>query len=220
MALNFGPPVMNFEALGSLGKTFFDAQAAAQKRGIEQQKQQLLSGLGQGSGDFQKVGLGLIGAGDVQSGVALLGLAQKDKERQAEAEWFKSISGGASSAPAAPSSPTAAIGNPNEVESRFIGGVKQAGLNNPVGLAAVAAYGKAESGFSPQNVNRTWNDPSENGQPGQAGGILSWRADRLQKLQSFAAQRGEQGRGGERAEAAEHLTAGEPASGHGASKSP
>lgn len=195
MALNFGPPAMTFEALGSLGKTFQDAQAAAQKRGIEQQKQQLLSGLGQGSGDFQKVGLGLIGAGDVQSGVALLGLAQKDKERQAEAEWFKGISGGASSAPSAPTSPAASIGNPNEVESRFIGGVKQAGLVNPVGLAAVAAYGKAESGFSPQNVNRTWNDPSESGQPGQSGGILSWRADRLQKLQSFAAQRGEQGNG-------------------------
>lgn len=86
----------------------------------------------------------------------------------------------------------ASLGSPNEIETRFVNTVKGAGLTNPVGLGAVAAYGKAESGFAPQNVNRSWSDPSESGQPGTAGGIMSWRAERLQNLQNFAKQRGEQ----------------------------
>jgi hypothetical protein len=111
MALNFGPPAMTFEALGSLGKTFQDAQAAAQKRAIDQQKQQLLAGLGQGSGDYQKVGLGLIGAGDVQSGVALLGLAQKDREQKLAEEAYKTSPFSSSVAPRAPGAPTVPLGS-------------------------------------------------------------------------------------------------------------
>lgn len=88
--------------------------------------------------------------------------------------------------------PLASIGDPNEIERRFIGTVKGAGLTNPIGLAAVAATGKAESSFQPRNVNRTWSDPSESGKPGQSGGIMSWRAERLQNLYSFAASRGEE----------------------------
>lgn len=94
--------------------------------------------------------------------------------------------------PAAGRPSLATLGSPNEIETRFVNTVKGAGLTNPVGLGAVAAYGKAESGFAPQNVNRSWSDPSESGQPGTAGGIMSWRADRLQNLQNFAKQRGEQ----------------------------
>lgn len=87
---------------------------------------------------------------------------------------------------------SASIGDPSEVESRFVNTVRGEGLTNPIGLAAVAATGKAESGFSPQNVNRTWSDPSQSGQPGQSGGIMSWREDRLRNLNRFAAGRGEQ----------------------------
>lgn len=71
----------------------------------------------------------------------------------------------------------------NQVYSDFIDTVKS-GVTNPFGLAAVAATGKAESGFSPGNVNRTWSDPSESGQPGTAGGIMSWRGPRLAALQA------------------------------------
>ena len=100
--------------------------------------------------------------------------------------------------------PTSAVnlGTPNEVESSFVDGVKSAGLTNPFGLGAVAAYGNAESKFSPGNVNRTWSDPSESGASGTSGGIMSWRADRLQNLQRFAAQRGEQGNGSPATQAA------------------
>ncbi|MFB7145022.1 hypothetical protein ACWGMK_06230 [Agrobacterium deltaense] len=64
----------------------------------------------------------------------------------------------------------------------FIDTVRAGGLTNPYGLAAVASTGKAESGWSAKNANRTWSDPSESGQAGTAGGILSWRGPRYQAL--------------------------------------
>ena len=69
----------------------------------------------------------------------------------------------------------------NQVYDEFMGAVKE-GVTNPYALAAIAATGKAESGFSPGNVNRTWSDPSERGQAGTAGGIMSWRGPRYQAL--------------------------------------
>jgi len=69
----------------------------------------------------------------------------------------------------------------NDVYNGFIDTVKT-GVTNPFGLAAVAATGRAESGFDPKNVNRTWSDPSASGQPGRAGGIMSWRGPRYAAL--------------------------------------
>lgn len=68
-------------------------------------------------------------------------------------------------------------------------------ITNPYGLAAVAATGRAESGWSPVNAARSWSDPSQSGQAGTAGGILSWRAERLQNLQNYARSKGEEGNG-------------------------
>ncbi len=79
-----------------------------------------------------------------------------------------------------PSQPIDMTGN--EVYSQFIDTVKQGGVQNPYALAAIAATGKAESGFDPGNVNRTWSDPSQSGQPGTAGGIMSWRGPRYDAL--------------------------------------
>ncbi|CDZ50420.1 phage tail tip lysozyme [Neorhizobium galegae] len=79
----------------------------------------------------------------------------------------------------------------NDIYSPFIDTVKAGGLSNPYGLAAVAATGKAESGWSPKNANRSWSDPSESGQGGTAGGVMSWRAERLQNLYNYAASKGE-----------------------------
>lgn len=64
----------------------------------------------------------------------------------------------------------------------FINTVRAGGLTNPNALAAVAAYGDAESGWSPKNAVSTWSDPSQSGQPGTSGGILSWRGDRYSRL--------------------------------------
>ncbi|WP_421616602.1 phage tail tip lysozyme [Agrobacterium tumefaciens] len=98
---------------------------------------------------------------------------------------------GAASEIAATSPKVAASGSGN-VYDDFIGGVKSAGLTNPYGLAAVAATGQAESGWSPQNANRSWSDPSQSGQAGTAGGVMSWRNERLNNLYNFARQRGEE----------------------------
>ncbi len=68
-----------------------------------------------------------------------------------------------------------------DVFTPFMDTVKT-GVQNPYALAAIAATGNAESKFSPGNVNRTWSDPSESGQPGTAGGIMSWRGPRYEAL--------------------------------------
>lgn len=196
----FGPPLVDFSPLANLGKTFFDAQDRGIKRERDLEQRQTLANLGQtlasGSPDYMTAASRAFTSGNADLGLGLIKLGEAAKERASERDILQSWSGGSPAAPNAPfapgaGTPTAAIGNPNEIENRFVGTVKQAGLTNPVGLGAVAAYGKAESGFSPQNVNRAWSDPSESGQAGTAGGIMSWRADRLQNLQNFARQRGE-----------------------------
>jgi hypothetical protein len=71
-----------------------------------------------------------------------------------------------------------------DVFNAFMEPVKQK-IQNPYALAAIASTGQAESGFDPGNVARTWSDPSQSGEPGTAGGIMSWRGDRLASLQKF-----------------------------------
>lgn len=68
----------------------------------------------------------------------------------------------------------------NGIFDSFMGAVKKH-VTNPAGLAAVAGTGMRESGFSTGNAFRSWDDV---GKP--AGGILSWRAERLQALKRFA----------------------------------
>jgi hypothetical protein len=158
-----------------------------------------LANLGQGLDGspegYAKAAQALLAKGDIANAGTFLALGEKARERTGQADASKGFLGALGAAPTAPASPTArpiaALGQPNEIEDKFVGTVKQAGLTNPVGLGAVAAYGKAESGFQPQNVNRSWSDPSESGQAGTAGGIMSWRAERLQGLQNFAKERGE-----------------------------
>lgn len=189
---NLGPPKIDFSPLGNLGQSFQKGYDSSRKRVQEDADRELFAAAAQG-GDLNKVGMAFLGRGLVQEGAALLSLGQKQAEKAAEAKWMEQNAGlfGGAATGGAPAKPAATLGTPNDVENTFVSTVKQAGLTNPVGLGAVAAYGKAESGFSPQNVNRTWSDPSESGQAGTSGGIMSWRAERLQGLQNFARERGE-----------------------------
>lgn len=82
-------------------------------------------------------------------------------------------------------------GQGNDVFRRFMGAVQSGGVTNPAALAAIAATGKHESSFAPQNAFGTWSDPSQSGQPGTSGGIMSWRGPRLEALQQFARQNGD-----------------------------
>ncbi|MCJ2051163.1 hypothetical protein MKL01_15910 [Methylobacterium sp. J-070] len=84
-----------------------------------------------------------------------------------------------------PNSAEAATPDPNDIRGRFISTLQQGGLTNPNGLGAVAAYAQHESRYSPANITGSWSDPSESGQAGQSGGILSWRDDRLDKMRAF-----------------------------------
>lgn len=93
---------------------------------------------------------------------------------------------------------TALTGDAGTIYNDFIGTVRAgdqarglAGVTNPYGLAAVASTGKAESGYSPGNIHREWSDPSESGKPGNAGGVLSWRAERLDNMRRFASSVGD-----------------------------
>lgn len=184
-------------AFSNLGQTLGNMPSEFRKEQLNAQKQQILGQIGTGNLDYEKAGRSLIALGDTQAGATLLTLGQKQQQLGAQKGIADIFSGGATT-PAAP----VALGSPNEVENRFLGGVQKAGLTNPNGMAAVAAYGKSESGYSPENVNKTWSDPPESGAAGTSGGIMSWRAERLQNLQNFARQRGEQGNGSPETQAA------------------
>ncbi|MBL8577708.1 MAG: hypothetical protein JNK47_10810 [Mesorhizobium sp.] len=79
----------------------------------------------------------------------------------------------------------------SDIFGRFMRTVKAGGVNNPAALSAIAATGSRESGFKAQNAFGQWDDPSQSGQPGTSGGIMSWRGPRLQALQQFAQQAGD-----------------------------
>jgi hypothetical protein len=112
--------------------------------------------------------------------------------------FLSRLVGGGQQAPEAPM--TASVGPVSRGPAQgstyapFIDTVKQK-ITNPYALAAVAATGRSESGWSGDKANATWSDPSQSGQSGTSGGILSWRADRLRNLQNYASTKGEQGNG-------------------------
>ncbi len=91
------------------------------------------------------------------------------------------FAGGGAGAMAMPS------GTGGDAERRFVGALQAGGLTNPYGLAAVAAYANRESGYKGSNITGAWSDPSESGQAGTSGGILSWRGDRLANMRRFTA---------------------------------
>ncbi|GHE74679.1 hypothetical protein GCM10019059_37760 [Camelimonas fluminis] len=158
------------------------------------------------TGDYNALAQGLFASGDIGNGLKALEVGhtralQADAMRQAgqplDLNSIGSGSGatlgsiGAAAQPQAGGQTLANLGNPNQIETRFMSGIREAGLTNPYGLATVAAYGKRESGWSPQNANRSWSDPSQSGQAGTSGGLFAWRNERLRNLYGFAQQRGE-----------------------------
>jgi hypothetical protein len=71
------------------------------------------------------------------------------------------------------------------MEGRFMAAVQEGGVSNPYGLSAIAATGRHESGFSESNGTGSWDDPSESGRPGTAGGYMSWNNERYQNMLEF-----------------------------------
>jgi hypothetical protein len=158
------------------------------------QKRDYIRALMGASNAPRNVGEGLNSLGDgLVAGIlnSRVNAAQTSGETSANSAFNDAITGylktGDNSALGSPSpSPLSAPssitpGTPNDIQTSFLDTVKSGGLSNPYGLAAVAATGQAESGFSPQNAGRTWNDGANN-----AGGIMSWNGPRLANLQKFA----------------------------------
>jgi len=144
----------------------------------------------------QNIGEGIAALGQALSGRLGLNALQKQQQAGSAAldEKIRNYGGSGIPSPGAAAvmgatspAPVDVSDNPvvglggNPVYDDFMGTVKT-GVSNPYGLAAVAATARAESDFDPKNVNRTWRDPSESGQPGTAGGIMSWRGPRYKAL--------------------------------------
>jgi len=122
--------------------------------------------------------------------------AAREASKASEAQFLGMLGGSGSTAPASSvAAPSVGGANPNEVSNQFLDAVKANGIQNPVALAAIGATGERESGWSPKRINATWADPSESGQAGTSGGLMSWRAERLDNLRKFAAANGETGLG-------------------------
>lgn len=169
----------------------YDIGNATRLRDLQVRAGQLAQG-----GNYEGAAQALLGGGDFQTGVPLLGAArqmtQQQQSLEADKQLMQLLGGGGARAPQQGASVAPTAATPNDIQTRFMSTAQQAGLNNPYGLAALAATGQRESAFSPNKVNATWSDPSERGQAGTSGGILSWRNERLANLQKFAQQRGEQ----------------------------
>lgn len=176
---------IQWNLLSDLGKNFANAYNTAQDNETQRQRLALLN-------QHEQLRLGI----ELRKQ-----LVEENAQRQRDALAnivMGGAGGGSPNMPLAPSftgggqSMTMPTGPAADIENRFLSTVKGVGLTNPVGLAAVGAYGARESGYNPANINRAWSDPSESGQAGTSGGALSWRNDRLQNLYKFASGRGEQ----------------------------
>lgn len=113
---------------------------------------------------------------------------QLDRQTKADQQAIETSNGGVAGGRGGggDAAPKVSLEQPGEIETTFLGEVGKK-VTNPIGLAAVAATGQHESGFSADNINRTWNDPSRSGEPGQAGGAMSWRGPRLVAMQAATA---------------------------------
>ena len=83
-------------------------------------------------------------------------------------------------------------GDAAAIQDNFLSAVKWARVTpTPTGLRRWLRMAFTRAASIPQRRAGTWSDPSESGGPGTSGGIMSWRNERLQNLQRFAADRGE-----------------------------
>ncbi|NTF35568.1 hypothetical protein [Agrobacterium rubi] len=157
-------------------------------------------------GKLPTTALGGVGAllGGIGAGVGRYSADKGMKEGREGANsaydsFFSKIMGGGSAAPSAPGASSTANagkmpmpGAASEVAATspvvgdtyapFMDTIKAGGIDNPYALAAIAATGRAESGWSGKKAVSTWSDPSESGQAGTSGGIMSWRGPRYQAL--------------------------------------
>lgn len=135
---NLGPPAADYTALGSIGETFNNAIDQSRKRALEEQKRNLLATAAQG-GDLSKIGLGLIGSGDVAGGAALLQLGQKNGDREFDRNLFGGAPTSIGSIGKAPAASGVPVAGPASLIQNESGGNWQA-QNNAVGAGGAAGH--------------------------------------------------------------------------------
>lgn len=164
-----------FQMVSGLGDAFGDAYSAARKEAQEAEAPAALENLYgalQASRGDQRASTTL---GDLTKGRAVALDAPSSTPTA-----LPSFAGGGGA-------PMRLPGSGGDIETRFVDSLKAGGLTNPYGLAAMAAYAGRESGYKPGNITGSWSDPSESGQPGTSGGILSWRGDRFANMRRLTA---------------------------------
>lgn len=174
MSAGYGPPAVNtFGMITGIGDAIGRSYDAARKQAQEDEAPAIFSKLvGIQSPDATPAPaatLGTMGQSYRDGGVAA---AQPAK--------LPSFAGGGSA-------PMRVPGSGGEIETKFVDALKAGGLTNPYGLGAMAAYAGRESGYKGSNITGSWSDPSESGQPGTSGGILSWRGDRFANMRRLTA---------------------------------
>lgn len=162
-----------FQMVSGLGSSFGDAYSSAVKERQEAEAPSLLENLMSayrgGAAAVPATGVGVPAGGTVAPAAP-----------PSTPTALPSFAGGGGA-------PMRIPGSGGDIENRFVDSLKAGGLTNPYGLAAMAAYAGHESGYKPGNITGSWSDPSESGQPGISGGILSWRGDRFANMRRLTA---------------------------------
>lgn len=131
-------------ATARLGEMLGNLPGEMQKQRLAQQKQQILGQIGTGNLDYDKGGRALIALGDTQAGATLLGLGQKQQDRDLERTW---MGGGGLGTPAAPVSlgSTAGVAPASLIQNESGGNWKA--QNDAVGAGgAVGHFGRLQFG--------------------------------------------------------------------------
>lgn len=98
---SWGPGLVDFSPLANLGTAFSRGYDDARKRQETEERRAMYRTAAQG-GDLNKIGLALLGTGDIEKGAALLQLGQRSADRDNDSKVLQSIFGGSGGAPAAP----------------------------------------------------------------------------------------------------------------------
>ncbi|MDO9364671.1 MAG: hypothetical protein Q7T60_17215 [Sphingopyxis sp.] len=125
-------------AFAKLGETLGNLPADIRKQQAETAKRDLLATAAQG-GDLNKIGLAMLGSGDVQGGAALLGLGQKAKERQDQIDYYKNSPFGGGGGTPLGGAPTGASTGPTSLIQNESGGNWQA-QNNATGAGGLKGH--------------------------------------------------------------------------------
>lgn len=193
MSGGYGPPLLNFEPLANLGKTFLDARKDAREQQRTEQTQATLASLGEGKADYDTVGRKLLALGELNGGLGFLKLAQEEKLRGAQTAADRdalslAYGGGGPSSPAyAPTSGGEASPISAQMEERartVYNGLIQRGLS-PTAAAGIVGNLQGESSLLPGSGG----DRDANGQASSFG-YAQWRGDRFTALKQLAASQG------------------------------